>query len=629
MKRNRSGINLDEGVPLVSKPEFELLYVPCFAEITAGLLAWIEVGERPLLVGGQIGSGKSTLINKAIQEVERAPDVTLHFDQATLNLDAGDFWGITLAGLIEAALTHGVDLTFCKLPAELGPYQGDDWQALLEELRPRSFSMSSFNDAMAMRKKVAENAPYMRTVIAEIGQRLEGALGRPLFLFVSGVDKFDPQSTAYFSMQDALAALAQFKTLYEVNAAHLFHKAGSPLAALERLFIPVLNQDELVSMLAKRMGVYAQPLGQELATIAHWSGGNPRQAIRLLDHFETARKKRKRTVAESLAWAIRESSSDFFAYSARPSTDLMNTVHRSATIKAVTFSLPGDKETALKALYGNWIFLGAPVAGDSWPVQVNPLVKSSFDRTNFPEDPETRLLRDYAAGSGISETGIGLHRLDPKTGHEKSGEQLLWEFIAAGVEQPLHTNLSETLDLLGDALLSTDRADRVLIAYRDAPAMAAARAYLFAKANSYEYQRCQHIMVTGGPEAQPLAEIASFLTAETDIFSIEFAGSWEPGQLEALDKLRDRFVNLQMLWWIPIDDLKRYLPCWTQLRQLFEILVLDDELLGSISAAEVQADLAFFADLVDHEKSSEANVVTNLKIVLDYLQTSREGGNHG
>ena len=71
------------------------------------------------------------------------------------------------------------------------------------------------------------------------------------------------------------------------------------------------------------------------------------------------------------------------------------------------------------------------------------------------------------------------------------------------------------------------------------------------------------------------------------------------------------------------------MPNWTQLRQLFEIFVLEDELLGSISMEEVQADLTFFEDLVDNEQSAEANVVTNLKIVLDYLKKIRARGNHG
>ena len=128
---------------------------------------------------------------------------------------------------------------------------------------------------------------------------------------------------------------------------------------------------------------------------------------------------------------------------------------------------------------------------------------------------------------------------------------------------------------------------------------------------------------------QPMTEIEAFLSEDTDIFSVEFAGKWENSQLEALDKQRDRFINHQMLWWIPFNDLKDYLPHWTQLRQLFELFVLEDELLGSISEEEVRADLAFFEDMADSEQSPEGNVLSNLKIVLEHLRNIRQGVNHG
>ncbi|PIP38984.1 MAG: hypothetical protein COX19_09610, partial [Desulfobacterales bacterium CG23_combo_of_CG06-09_8_20_14_all_51_8] len=606
MKRNRFGINIDEGIPLVSEPDFELLYVPCFGETAERLNSWLVEGDKPLLLGGQIGSGKSTLINKAIQEAGRLPDVTLHFDQEVLNLDAGDFWSIALAGLLETAFAKGIDLNFCKLPEELGQYQADDWPALLEGLRPRTFSMASFNAKMTLRKKVAKNATYIAKIIVEIGRLLEASVKRPLFIFATGLDKFDPLSPTFFAMQDIVVALAEFKTLYEVNAAHLFQKPGSPLYPLDRLFISVLKSDEVIEMLAKRMGVYAQPVRQELEILANWSGGNPRQALRLLSHFETARKTRKRNTGESLAVAIRETTGDFFAYSPKPSDELIKTIRRSGTIGAAMFTLPGDKDTALRALYGNWIFIREKSSDASWAATVNPLVKMVFNGATPLEDQEVKLLRDYAMIAGISPSGLGPCRIDEKERKkkeaeeppwkfkEKSGDQLLWEFIASGVEQPIQTNLSETLDVLADALLSKDRADRAILAYKDDNLTEAARAYLFAKANSYEYQRCKHIVITGGPGMQPMTEIEAFLSEDTDIFSVEFAGKWENSQLEALDKQRDRFINHQMLWWIPFNDLKDYLPHWTQLRQLFELFVLEDELLGSISEEEVRADLAFF-----------------------------------
>lgn len=66
MKRKTFGINLDEGIPLVSQSDFELLHVDCFDDSYEKLTSWIKDSEQPLVIGGQIGSGKSTLIRKDI-----------------------------------------------------------------------------------------------------------------------------------------------------------------------------------------------------------------------------------------------------------------------------------------------------------------------------------------------------------------------------------------------------------------------------------------------------------------------------------------------------------------------------------------------------------------------------------
>ena len=145
MKRNRFGINLDEGIPLSSERDFELLYVTCFNDVSTQLHEWIERGDKPLMLGGQIGSGKSTLIHYVFDDNIQKPDVEIHFDKDTLNKDAGDFWGITLAEFIKEALKHHIELSFSKLPEELGGYQPDDWNSLSNGLCPREFSMEIFN----------------------------------------------------------------------------------------------------------------------------------------------------------------------------------------------------------------------------------------------------------------------------------------------------------------------------------------------------------------------------------------------------------------------------------------------------------------------------------------------------
>ncbi|MBU0614449.1 hypothetical protein KJ766_04200, partial [Patescibacteria group bacterium] len=69
MKINRFGINLDEGLALTEKT-LEKFYVSCFEDDYQKIIDWLKDNtiETPLLFGGQIGSGKSTLITKVFSD---------------------------------------------------------------------------------------------------------------------------------------------------------------------------------------------------------------------------------------------------------------------------------------------------------------------------------------------------------------------------------------------------------------------------------------------------------------------------------------------------------------------------------------------------------------------------------
>jgi len=146
MKRNTAGINLDEGIHLQSEWELDNLFISCHEAQLQQLMAWLKTGESPLLLGGQIGCGKSSLILKAFKETEIVPDITLHFDQEGLNLATGDFLRIVLTGFGECALKHQIDLTSFALPSEFAALAKDDWLGFLTRLSPKQFSLASFNE---------------------------------------------------------------------------------------------------------------------------------------------------------------------------------------------------------------------------------------------------------------------------------------------------------------------------------------------------------------------------------------------------------------------------------------------------------------------------------------------------
>ena len=378
MKRHKSGINLDEGIPLQSEWELDNLFILCHEEQLQQLTAWLKTGEYPLLLGGQIGCGKSSLILKAFQETAIKPDITLHFDQEGLNLSMGDFLRIVLTGFCKCALKHKVDLASFTLPKEFAALAEDDWEGFLSLLSPAQFSVASFNEQVKISEKLADNSGYIHKIIEAFGKLIKQKIAKPWFIFASGIDKFESESPAYFALKEVLTLLLAHKTLFEVNAVHLLN----PIKALseeEKLFIFSLTDENITQILNKRMGVYARIINKEIGILSQWAGGNPRQALRLLTHFETAKKNKNNNTLDCISVAVRSVNRDFFAYGKKPESEIMQFVTDKNQIAFNEFTLPGDKDTARRALYGNWFFIsGGPESGN-WPAKVNPLVKSNFN----------------------------------------------------------------------------------------------------------------------------------------------------------------------------------------------------------------------------------------------------------
>ncbi len=625
MKRNRYGVNLDAGAALQTEWELENLYVPCHEEPFQRLTKWMDKGDGPLLFGGQIGCGKSSIILKAFMETGLEPDITLRLDREGLNLSLGDFWRIVLSKYCECALSHDVDLSLFSLPEELADLSRDDWRGFLQRLSPRRFSMDSYNERIRIGGILTDNSRYIRDVIDAMGGGIKKKIGRPILIFASGVDKYAKGTAAYFSLLPVLETLLPHKTLFEMNAVHLFD-CPIELSRFEKLYLPSMNDQEIRDVLQKRMGIYSDAVKDEIAVLSHWSGGNPRQALRLLSHFEAAKRNKTIGILESISCATRSTTRDFFAFGTMPDPEIMRYVRANHEIAASEFTLPGDRDTARLALFGNWLFITGDARNDNWPALVNPLVKGGFDWEITPEEPEVKALRLYAAARGVSSAGLSF-QVTSDAGEKESGDKLMNDLFLREMEWPLSTNLSEIIDIMAAALLSRDRSDRVIIAYKDASVLEAARAYLFARANSYEHQRFSHTFITGGEGTSPLPEFLAFLEEDTDIFSIHFQGAWTIEQLQSLDKFRDRLTPYQMIWWVEYDLLPTFLQEWIQLRQIFQLFILEDELLGSLSMEEIKGDMAFLEDLVEDEDGAEANVIRNLRLVLEYLEKVKGGGN--
>jgi len=628
MKRNKFGINMDEGIPLKTKEDFEILYIPSFKEVYDNLVEWFYNDEESIIVGGQIGTGKSSLINKLLLDNKFKPDIELFFDSEGLNLDHGDFWAILLEGFIKLAIKDNIDISFSPLPKELANLERNDWKSLLECLSPINFSIEAFNKKVQIRKKIGENEQYIKDTVRKIGELIENSYDRKLIILASGIDKFNRYSSAFYSIRDVISFIAQYKTLFEVNFIHLLKFYNNPFNEIRALHLTAFTMDEIKKLLNKRLGKYNEAYKEQVDKLAEYSGGNPRQAVRLLNYFLSAMKKQERTISESVVFAIHQTSSDFFSRQFKPSPEIIKTISKDKYIESSIMISGPEEKMATAAVYGNWVIIIDHLCGTKWNAKVNPLVKSVFLDSQIVEEPEIRMLKEYATNHKISPEGLSFVMTDDKTGKPKDTDILLFEYLSSGVEQPIHTNISDIFDMISSSLLSKNRADRIIITYKKPEVLKIILHYLIAKANTFEYQTYEEFIIDS--EKDIVLQFEKMLSngKKVDIYSVRFEGDLNKDQLEKIEKYREKLIDKQMIWWIHNDKIKDYLSNWTHLRQYFQIFDLDDKILNNIKTEDIMADIELYSKLIgkdDNNKSSETNIVRSLYIVLKYLVEAQNG----
>jgi hypothetical protein len=611
MKRNRFGINVDEGVALTSLEEFDRLFVDTESEAEKSLLEWLRTGEGPVLFGGQIGCGKTTLLEYLFHKSQIKPDIVFHFDRASLNLSSTDSWSIVFAELFRYIAVQDL-MGMDEIPSEYSEMLGDTperWLESISQIRLDTFSTESVEKSRAFHCMLESNQEYLPQFFASLVRGISFCKKRPMFLFASGIDKFEPGSSAYFALTDILQTLSVHKTLFELNAVHLFY--GDPwMGKMGKIIIKALGHRQIEEMLVKRLGRYAKTYTDDVALIAGYSGGIPRQALRLLDSFLAAQK-RLPNKREAFSQSVEQVNRDLFAFSPRPESALMKNVDKNRFLETGLIALPGDQETAKRAIFGNWVVLEEHMHESRWKAVVNPIIKESFVDV-APEEPERALLKAYARQAGMSEVGLEVDI------HQDGWHHTLMDQL----ESPIELNVTEILDSISSALLSIQRADRVIIAFENKTVVNAVRAYLEAKSNTYEYQVWSHHVI----KASPLFEMIEHLSERNvDVYSFEFAGEFPKDSLDELNLRRDSFLDRQLIWWIPKEKLNAYLGRWTQLRQLFQVYVLEEDLAKSLSVDEIESDLEFMDELAELEGTASFSYVENLKIVLDYLKGVKHG----
>ena len=621
MKRREYGINLDDGVALSTEDEFRLLYVPCNPELTTTLQGWFaDDTQESILLGGQIGSGKTTLL----KEVSRSYDsITVSFDTDPLEPTESGYSILLFGKIIQACVAAEVDVDGCGVAlSDFPSVSAESWSVFAGKI---STCPSSLQDAESLQDVCAVIAKHSGLMLKACGMlldRLREATSRQPVIIAEGIDKFRPYTADYFSLKNILVFLAHRKTLFEVNAVHLFTDHIFPVS-IKKLFVGSVDDDLLSQMLWKRLGSYAPVYQDAIPLIIRYSGGNARQALRLLSAYYFQRTQHNHDQASAMALACHQVGKDTLSipYSNFP-VDIFTVVKRDAYMEGSLFN---GRDSVVKgandAVYHNWLLVQKTPGCDSptqWPAIINPLIDATIKiQPTASRSSEEEAVREWALENDTSFVGLSA---SPNKHGEPAWDEFWTEIVSSLESESL--KIVGLLKEIGAGLFGIERQDRIIVAYKDSGCVKAVRDFLVGEANTYSALPCKEIMLVGGEGHNPIVDLMINLAKKDAgyIYSIELSGEWTESQLRDLDHRRDVFCDLQMLWWVQSDDLKKYLRLWPQLRQLFRVYQLEDDLWQGITAEQIQADIEFIKDI---SKDPDPEGARRLLNVLTYLNESR------
>lgn len=631
MIRNENGINFDVGYPL-SDDDFHLLYVDINKDQHQRFLDWIkDVKAAPLIICGQIGTGKTTFIEKGFFEIDnqKSPfDIKFSFDTDTLFHFEGEYWGLFLGKIIDLADRLKVDISSFKLAEDILGIGCSD-NDLKEQLLRETISILEIKKQKDVFKKVGNLVAELIPLIKKIILRIEDKNGRKLFIYAEGIDKFKYNETAYPFLQGILDFMADYKTLYEVNFVHLFF--GNKWRMSDAIILHNAGKKEVEAVLQKRLGDrYKDFYSGIIPAIAGMSGGNLRQGLKILTEYYYAAEVLKKTADQAFSYAcsLTRNNSLFIAREKFPS-DIIKAVYRDRYL--LTEMITGEQRDSVHdALYNKWIMItGESKDKKQWKSMINPLITPASDIiTDLPESPEAMLLKQWAKEHEISPFGLEIDKsiseeqiIDLKTEITATAtlsKTRIFDIIDSESCGLNPFNIIDLFERLAAYFLEEKRKDKIIIAYDDPEIAEIANDFIIGKAATYKPVECKDIFLKNPTAENILTQIRNNEEKYTAL-SIFFGNALSDKDALTLNKLRDRFIQNRMIWWIRFDHLRSYLEKWTQLQQFFLIYRLDENLLAWITKDEVLEDL----EEIDDSDSDEMK--NRLKKVLHYLEGKKNG----
>ncbi|UCH92439.1 MAG: hypothetical protein JSV88_19370 [Candidatus Aminicenantes bacterium] len=632
MKRNRYGINFDLGVPLQSKEDFEILYIELNPDQKQRFVDWInDENQDAIIVAGQIGTGKTTFIEKAFQEASSQCDIRIGFDTEVTTYVRGAFWGFFLGKIIEFAQKQKCNLAEFRLSEDLIKINYDDngLDQLVKALCDRPISISDFNEKKKLYHSIDENIEFISRQLGDIIEQIENKINRPLFVFAEGIDKFSHYTTEYVSLVDLLNFLKKYKTLYEANLFHLIFHLIVPKQKWNdssKILLTGVSDEKIIEVLKKRLGVYSPSRENMLPLLSRLSGGNLRQALRLLVEYDYALGKMRKDTKEALDHACQRVRDDLLNIPVGGiEPELLKVVKRDQYITSGTLDDFGSREGSQNAIYQNQIIIMGEANKElKWPAIVNPLLLPAVEALkDLPESPETKLLREWAEAHEISPFGLEID----VTAIDKN--QKFFDIISSSQQSFASLHITEIFESMAAYFLNPERKDKIIIAYENRELVQVANDFIVGKAGTFTTGRFKQVTISKKMKINAVETILKELKrpGETDVydgFSFFFARKLTKEELIVMDQKRDEWLEHKMIWWIPYDDLKGYIKYWTQLRQLTRIYLLEEDVLGNITKDDIQQDLARLKH-IHFPEEHKINTKEKLEAVLKILEKKSNG----
>lgn len=562
-------MKIDLGLPLQGK-ELDIYYVDANAEQMEQFERWWHSGEHePLLLSGQIGSGKSTFLEKVYVKMGVEPVIRLKFDTDVVSHTLGGFMGYLFANLsMFYKKTFEPSKSHLEMSEMILRKVEDVCPSDLLEILLNKWELVTIDPTKAFLDRFDKNFEKYSALV-------EGMLNtfqdQDIIIVAEGIDKYELTSPAFIALDRVLDCLKNSKTVFETNITHYIKKRQvNKWDDCERILIGTAAYKDIKAALEKRLELTVNQHKFALPALSVMSGGNFRQAIRLLREYYPIKEKALNKRLEQTVKRTRNSLLNL--QNLEQWQEVFQQVEKDHHLGGGTIQDSKD------AIYGNLLLIEKDEGG-KLPCRINPLIieMTHVLKSELPDEKEATALKKWAIENDVSDVSL-------------SGSTAILGHLVEEDEQP-ELNIHQVFEKLSEQLLGREQGI-TLIAYHDKRMAKVANKYMQGHAATYRMLKFNQ---GGTYKIRKLDEIL-WEGESIDVYNY-FIENYQEEFLVSLDRMRDGLFDKSMVWWVKHDKLFDCLNNWPHLRQFLKVYILEEEILPLISQEEVENDIELISEV--------------------------------